>query len=240
MRRARSPFGWSFVARLMLMPAGLLGPVRARLVTRYDLEEAVGAAAAEPVDGRVRDLVVACGDRLARALAPRGSRMSAPRVLVVVPAHNEEESLPGRRSPRLRRRPGVHVLVVDDGSQRRHRARRASAGVPVVRHPVNLGVGGALQTGFRYAVEHGYDVGVQLDADGQHDPARSRGAARAGPGEGACDVVIGSRYVAADRLSRAARPAARHAAVLGDGAAARCRPAASPTPRRASAPTRAR
>jgi hypothetical protein len=64
----------------------------------------------------------------------------------------------------------------------------------VVRHPVNLGVGGALQTGMRYAVEHDYDVGVQLDADGQHDPAFLEPLLEPVVA-GRCDVSIGSRYV---------------------------------------------
>ena len=65
--------------------------------------------------------------------------------------------------------PGVDILIVDDGSRDGTSRIARELGVPVVRHPVNLGVGGALQTGFRFAVEHGYDIGVQLDADGQHD-----------------------------------------------------------------------
>jgi glycosyltransferase involved in cell wall biosynthesis len=64
----------------------------------------------------------------------------------------------------------------------------------VLRHAVNLGVGAALQTGFRYAVERGYAIGVQLDADGQHDPADLE-ALVAPVRSGACEVSIGSRYV---------------------------------------------
>jgi glycosyltransferase involved in cell wall biosynthesis len=63
-----------------------------------------------------------------------------------------------------------------------------------VRHAVNLGVGGALQTGFRWAVDRGYDIGVQLDADGQHDPA-SLAALLEPVIAGLSDVSIGSRYV---------------------------------------------
>ena len=120
--------------------------------------------------------------------------MTAPRVLVVVPAHNEEESLPRTLAEIRAKAPGVDVLVVDDGSRDGTARAARTAGVPVVRHAVNLGVGGALQTGFRWAFEHGYDVGVQLDADGQHDPAYLP-ALLAPVLEGRCDVSIGSRFV---------------------------------------------
>ena len=122
--------------------------------------------------------------------------MTAPRVLVVVPAHNEEESLPRTLAEIHAKAPGVDVLVVDDGSRDGTGRVARAAGVPVVRHAVNLGVGGALQTGFRWAVEHDYDVGVQLDADGQHDPAYLS-ALLAPVLEGRCDVSIGSRFVSA-------------------------------------------
>ena len=118
------------------------------------------------------------------------------RVLVVIPAHNEAESLPATLAEVRTRASGVDVLVVDDGSHDDTARVARAAGVPVVRHPVNLGVGGALQTGFRWAYEHGYDVAVQLDADGQHDPAYL--AALLAPVlEGRCDVSIGSRFVSA-------------------------------------------
>jgi hypothetical protein len=121
--------------------------------------------------------------------------MSVPRVLVIVPAHNEEESLPATLDELGRKAPGRDVLVVDDGSRDRTARIARERGVPVAVHAVNLGVGGALQTGFRWALLHGYDVGVQLDADGQHDPAYLE--ALLDPVlRGACDVSIGSRYVA--------------------------------------------
>jgi len=115
-------------------------------------------------------------------------------VLVIIPAHNEEDSLPGTLAELRAAAPGTAVLVVDDGSADATSEVARAAGVPVVRHAVNLGVGGALQTGFRWALEHGFEVGVQLDADGQHDPTYLEvllEPVRAGR----CEVSIGSRYV---------------------------------------------
>lgn len=122
--------------------------------------------------------------------------MTPPRVLVIVPAHNEEESLPATLAEVRATAPLADLLVVDDGSRDGTSAVARAAGVKVVRHPVNLGVGGALQTGFRWAVEHGYDIAVQLDADGQHDPAFLE-PLLAPVIEGRCDVSIGSRFVEA-------------------------------------------
>ena len=136
--------------------------------------------------------------------------MSAGRVLVIIPAHDEQESLPRTLDELRAAAPGVEVLVVDDGSHEATARVARAHGVPVVRHPVNLGVGGALQTGFRWAVERGYDVGVQLDADGQHDPAYL--AALLEPVlAGRCDVSIGSRYV---QRSGYRAPVARRAGML--------------------------
>ena len=122
--------------------------------------------------------------------------MTAPRVLVIIPAHNEEDSLPATLAEVKAKSPGVDLLVVDDGSRDATSRVAREAGVAVVRHPVNLGVGGALQTGFRWAVAHGYDIGVQLDADGQHDPAYL-GVLLEPVLAGRCDVSIGSRFVEA-------------------------------------------
>jgi glycosyltransferase involved in cell wall biosynthesis len=136
--------------------------------------------------------------------------MSGPRVLVIIPAHNEQESLP-RTLVELRETvPQVDALVVDDGSHDATARVAREHGVPVVRHPVNLGVGGALQTGFRWAVEHGYDIGVQLDADGQHDPVYLAALLEPLSG-GGCDVTIGSRYV---RRTGYRAPAARRLGMM--------------------------
>lgn len=133
--------------------------------------------------------------------------MSGTRVLVIIPAHDEQESLPRTLAELAAAAPDLDRLVVDDGS-RDGTARVARAqGAGLLRHPFNLGVGAALQTGFRWAVEHGYDIGVQLDADGQHDPA-DLAAVLEPVRAGRCDVSIGSRYLArsgyrAPRMRRA-------------------------------------
>jgi glycosyltransferase involved in cell wall biosynthesis len=121
--------------------------------------------------------------------------MSGARVLAVIPAFEEEESLGALLDELRARAPQVSALVVDDGSRDGTSRVARARGVAVVRHPVNLGVGAALQTGFRFAVEHGYDVAVQVDADGQHDPAFLP-ALLEPVLAGRCDVAIGSRYVA--------------------------------------------
>jgi glycosyltransferase involved in cell wall biosynthesis len=132
--------------------------------------------------------------------------MTTAKTLVIVPALNEEESLPVILEELRRTAPAYDVLVVDDGSRDGTSRIARDLGVPVLRHAINLGVGAALQTGFAWALDHGYDIAVQLDADGQHDPKDLD--ALVGPvAEGRCDVAIGSRYVAASgyRAPRARR-----------------------------------
>ncbi len=92
------------------------------------------------------------------------------RALVVIPAFNEEEALPSTLAELLEVRPDLDVVVISDGSVDKTAALARAAGVAVVELPFNLGIGGALQTGFRYAVRHGYERAVQFDGDGQHDP----------------------------------------------------------------------
>jgi glycosyltransferase involved in cell wall biosynthesis len=116
------------------------------------------------------------------------------RALVIVPAWNEADSLPGTLADLLTVHPQSDVLVVDDGSTDGTSDAARSAGVRAVRHPFNLGVGGALQTGFRFAIERGYDAAVQFDADGQH-PAAALHQVLSPVLEGRCDVAIGSRFV---------------------------------------------
>jgi hypothetical protein len=115
------------------------------------------------------------------------------RHLLILPAHNEASNLP-RVIPEARAAaPGYDLLVIDDGSRDGTAAVAASLGAEVVTLPVNLGYGGAVQTGFRYAVEQGYDLAVVMDADGQHDPAGIRLLAETVL-SGQADVAIGSRF----------------------------------------------
>ena len=114
-----------------------------------------------------------------------------PRVLVVVPAWNEQEALPGTIADIRACAPHVDVLVVDDGSTDATAEVARAAGAEVCSLPFNLGVGGAMRTGYRYGLRHGYDVVAQLDADGQHD-ARYLDTLVAGLDE--ADLVIGARF----------------------------------------------
>ncbi|GAA2130124.1 glycosyltransferase family 2 protein [Kitasatospora kazusensis] len=93
------------------------------------------------------------------------------RVLIILPAWNEADGLPAVLGEIKRQLPYVDTLVVDDGSTDRTAEVAAAAGSAVARLPFNLGVGGAMRLGYRYAQQHGYDVAIQVDADGQHDPA---------------------------------------------------------------------
>jgi glycosyltransferase involved in cell wall biosynthesis len=116
-----------------------------------------------------------------------------PSRLLILPAHNEASNLP-RVIPEARAAaPGYDLLVIDDGSRDATAAVAASLGAEVVTLPVNLGYGGAVQTGFRYAVEHGYDLAVVMDADGQHDPAGIHPLAETVL-SGQADVAVGSRF----------------------------------------------
>lgn len=93
------------------------------------------------------------------------------RVLIILPALNEAEGLPGVLKEIKTQLPGVDTLVVDDGSTDATAAVAIANGSPVVQLPYNLGVGGAMRLGYRYAYLHDYDVAIQVDSDGQHDPS---------------------------------------------------------------------
>jgi glycosyltransferase involved in cell wall biosynthesis len=118
--------------------------------------------------------------------------------LAVVPAHNEAASVANVVRSLYERAPGFDVVVVDDGSTDDTARRAWEAGARVLRLPFNLGIGGAVQTGFVYALEHGYDYMAQVDGDGQHEPeelGKLIAAIEADPG---LDMVCGSRFLTAD------------------------------------------
>ncbi len=120
--------------------------------------------------------------------------MTNSRVVAIVPAYNEEGAIGGVVEAIHAFDPSFDVVVVDDGSSDATAERAAAAGAAVVVLPFNLGIGGAVQTGFRYALELGYERAVRLDGDGQHDPAELEKLLPPLDREGA-DVVTGSRFV---------------------------------------------
>jgi len=125
--------------------------------------------------------------------SPAALRSGRERVLVVVPAHNEERTI----TPVLERirasAPGVDLVVVNDGSTDRTADMIRAAGEKQLVHPCNLGYGLAIQTGLKFALRERYDVVVTLDADGQHDPADVPRVVKALDTESA-DLVIASRF----------------------------------------------
>jgi glycosyltransferase involved in cell wall biosynthesis len=113
------------------------------------------------------------------------------RVLIIIPAFNEGESI-GKVIAEVRAElPSFHVLVVDDGSTDNTAEIARAAGAIVTVLPYNLGVGGARRLGYLYALRHNYDVAVQLDADGQHDPGNVAALVNA---LDSADLVIGARF----------------------------------------------
>jgi glycosyltransferase involved in cell wall biosynthesis len=113
------------------------------------------------------------------------------RTLVVMPAFNEEEAVGDVVREVFAVAPGASVLVVDDGSSDATADVAAAAGAKVLRLPINLGVGGAMRAGFKYAVAEGFPIVVQVDSDGQHDP---RGIVSLVERLGENDLVLGARF----------------------------------------------
>jgi hypothetical protein len=118
------------------------------------------------------------------------------RVLVILPAYNEAETIGGVIGAIRKEAPDYGIVVIDDGS-RDETAHVVTQypGVDLVQLPYNLGIGGAMQTGYKYALRKGYDIAIQCDADGQHPVNRIRDLV-AHVENGDADMVIGSRYVA--------------------------------------------
>ena len=120
---------------------------------------------------------------------PRGER-----ILVMMPAYNEERNIRPSIETVRRDAPYADVVVVDDGSHDQTARVAAEAGATVITLPVNLGIFDAIHTAFIYAHRMGYVAAVQVDADGQHQPSEI--PVILGPVlAGQADVVIGSRYL---------------------------------------------
>jgi glycosyltransferase involved in cell wall biosynthesis len=116
------------------------------------------------------------------------------KILIIVPAYNEEASLPGVIRDLKEHVPSADVVVVNDGSQDATAQTARNMGIEVLDLPYNLGIGGAVQAGYVYAERHGYDVAVQFDGDGQH-LGKEIGKLLKPLEDGAVDIVIGSRFL---------------------------------------------
>ncbi len=121
-----------------------------------------------------------------------------PGKLAIVPAHNEAGAVGPTVSEIRRWARDFDVLVVDDGSTDATAARARAAGATVLALPFNLGIGGAMQAGYLYAREHGYEVAVQVDGDGQHDPRFIKDLLARLQSDPALNMVTGSRFLDAD------------------------------------------
>ncbi len=116
------------------------------------------------------------------------------KLLIIIPAYNEEESLPAVLRDIREHASAADAVVVNDGSRDGTARVARAAGIPVLDLPYNLGIGGAVQAGFLYAERNGYDAAIQFDGDGQHLAAEI--AKLIAPlAAGSADLVIGSRFL---------------------------------------------
>ncbi len=120
--------------------------------------------------------------------------MKEPKILIIIPAFNEAETLGYVVGDIRAHQPGTDILVVNDGSGDSTGKIAEGLGVIALHHPYNLGIGATMQTGYKYAWRYGYDIAVQVDGDGQH--RADQVSALLGPIiEGRADIVVGSRFL---------------------------------------------
>ena len=114
--------------------------------------------------------------------------------LIIIPAFNEESNIEKTVTAIQKNAQGFDYVIINDCSTDRTKQICAEKGYNVVNLPINLGIGGAVQTGYKYALERDYDVAVQVDGDGQHDPEFLNEMADYLM-ENELDMVIGSRFI---------------------------------------------
>ncbi len=116
------------------------------------------------------------------------------KVLAIIPAYNEEKSVADVIGQIKLNLPEVDIIVVNDGSSDTTPEKAVAAGARVINLPFNLGIGGAMQTGYLYAKNNNYDIAIQVDGDGQHNPIYIYNLMEPVI-QGTADMVIGSRFI---------------------------------------------
>lgn len=114
--------------------------------------------------------------------------------LIIIPAYNESESIENTVRDIIENAKDFDYVVINDCSKDNTREICEKNGFNIVNLPINLGIGGAVQTGYKYALQNGYDIAVQVDGDGQHDPAFLEKMAEMLVAENQ-DMIIGSRFI---------------------------------------------
>lgn len=114
--------------------------------------------------------------------------------LIIIPAYNEAENIETVVDNLTSNYPQFDYIIVNDGSNDNTKEICREKQYEVLNLPINMGIGGAVQTGYRYARDNGYDAAVQIDGDGQHDVAYLEGMLEVLE-NGQADAVIGSRFV---------------------------------------------
>ena len=116
------------------------------------------------------------------------------KILIIIPAYNEQDNIIRTIQDIEKNIPEANYIVINDCSKDSTRSVLCDYGANYLDLPVNLGIGGGVQTGYRYALEYGYDIAIQFDGDGQHDAAYIKELIK--PLEmGQADVTIGSRFI---------------------------------------------
>jgi glycosyltransferase involved in cell wall biosynthesis len=149
-------------------------------------------------------------DDTAETLSPQEPLTKPPKTLIIIPAYNEEKNIGAVLEGIQKQSPGIPVLVIDDGSSDNTEKVVLQHNAKVISLPYNSGYGVALQTGFLYAVKNDFSIVVQMDSDGQHDPANIKDLIEEVQKKN-CDVVIGSRFLSKDSYKTSL---ARHAGMI--------------------------
>jgi glycosyltransferase involved in cell wall biosynthesis len=149
-------------------------------------------------------------DNKAETFSPHKPLTKQPKTLIIIPAYNEGKNIGAVLEGIQNQSPGIPILVVNDGSSDNTEKVVLEHNTKVISLPYNSGYGIALQTGFLYAVKNDFSIVVQMDSDGQHDPANIKDLIEAVQKDD-CDVVIGSRFLSKDSYKSSLT---RHAGML--------------------------